>query len=174
MIEPVIGVLLAIVLFPAVYLDIRTSRVPNWLTFTAMGISLVAHTWLEGIQGAIFSLSGLVAGLVLFLILYFLGDMGAGDVKLMGAIGAVVGPYGAFMSGMLALIVGGIYALGAMCYQWGVGTTARKLLSAAHGGIFVPKTHRGDDLKLPFHLRYALVIASGTLLFRFGLHPFGG
>jgi prepilin peptidase CpaA len=100
--------------------------------------------------------------------------MGAGDVKLMGAIGAVVGPYSAFMSGILALVVGGIYALGAMCYQWGVRTTARKLLSAAHGTIFVPNTHWGDDLKLPFHLRYALVIASGTLLFRFGLHPFGG
>jgi prepilin peptidase CpaA len=100
--------------------------------------------------------------------------MGAGDVKLMGAVGAMIGPYGACISGILALMAGGIYALGAMCYQWGVGTTARKLVSAAHRTVFVPNTHWGDDLKLPFHLRYGLAIASGTLLFRLGLHPFGG
>jgi len=174
MAESVLGALLAIVLFLAVYLDIRTSRVPNWVTFAAMCSGLFVHSLLEGAQGAMFSLSGLGLGLIVFLTLYFLGDMSAGDVKLMGAIGAVVGPYGAIISGILALIVGGIYAVGAMCYEWGVGTTARKLLSAAYRAIFVSNTHWAEDLRLPFHLRYALVIASGTLLFRFGLHPFGG
>jgi prepilin peptidase CpaA len=174
MAELVTGALLAIVLFLAVYLDIRTSRVPNWLTLAAMCIGPFVHSLLEGAQGAMFSLSGLGAGLALFFIFYLTGGMGAGDVKLMGAIGAVVGPYGAFMSGILALMLGGIYAVGAMCYQWGAATTARKLVSTAHRIVLVPHIRLGDDLKLPFHLRYALVIASGTLLFRLGLHPFGG
>ena len=174
MTESVTAVLLAIVLLLAVYLDIRRSRIPNWLTFTAMGSGLLTHIWSEGVQGAIFSLSGLGIGLVLYLTFYFLGEMGAGDVKLMGAVGAMVGPYGAFISGIVALIVGGIYALGAMCYQWGVTATAEKLVCAAHKTLFVRKAHWGDDLKLPFELRYGLAIASGTLLFRLGLHPFGG
>jgi prepilin peptidase CpaA len=174
MTESVIGALLAIVLFLAVYLDIQTSRIPNWLTFTAMGNALLIHIWLEGIQGAIFSLSGLATGLILFLTLYFWGPMGAGDVKLMAAVGAMVGPYGAFISGLLAVIVGGIYALAAMFYEWGVPTTTRKLASTAVGTLIIGDPHCGQDLKLPYNLRYGLAIASGTLLFRFGLHPFGG
>lgn len=174
MTESVVGVLLAIVLLLAVYLDIRTSRIPNWLTFTAMGSALLAHILLEGVQGAVFSLSGLVTGLALFLPFYFFGDMGAGDVKLMGAVGAIIGPYGAGICSILAILVGGIYALATMFYEWGVGATARKLASTAFRTLFVPGTHWEDDLKLPYHLRYGLAIASGTLLFRLGLHPFGG
>jgi prepilin peptidase CpaA len=174
MLESVIGALLAIVLFLAVYLDIRTSRIPNWLTFTAMGSGLLVHTLLEGAQGAIYSLSGLGTGLILFLAFYFFGEMGAGDVKLMGAVGSMVGPYGAFVTGILAVMAGGIYALSAMSCEWGAGATARKLASGAYATFFSTGTHCGHDLKLPYHLRYGLAIASGALLFRFGLHPFGG
>ena len=172
--ESVAGALLAIVLSLAVYLDIRTSRIPNWLTFTAMGGGLVVHTQLEGAQGAIFSLSGLGTGLIIFLAFYFFGEMGAGDVKLMGAVGAMVGPYGAFVTGILAVMAGGIYALTAMSCEWGVAVTARKLASGAYATFFSKDTPCGDDLKLPYHLRYGVAIASGALLFRFGLHPFGG
>jgi prepilin peptidase CpaA len=174
MTELVIGALLAIVLFLAVYLDIRTSRIPNWLTFPAMGSALLAHIWLEGVPGAIISLSGLGTGLILFLVFYFLGDMGAGDVKLMGAVGAMVGPYGAFISGILAVLVGGIYAFGAMCHEEGVGRTVRKLATAAHGTFLGTDWAKGQAPKLAVQLRYGLAIASGALLFRFGLHPFGG
>ena len=174
MTEPVIGTLLAIVLVLAVYLDIQTSLIPNWLTFTATGIALLTHIWLQGVQGAIFSLFGLGTGLIVFVIPFMLGRMGAGDVKLMGAVGAMIGPYGVFISGLLAMIVGGIYALAAMSYQWGIATTTRKLASRAVGTLMIRDTHWGQDLTLPYNLRYGLAIASGTLLFRFGLHPFGG
>jgi prepilin peptidase CpaA len=174
MTESMIGALLGVVLFLAVYLDIRTSRIPNWLTFTAMGSGLLVHTLLEGAQGAIFSLSGLGTGLILFLAFYFLGDMGAGDVKLMGAVGSMMGPYGAFVTGILAVIAGGIYALTAMFCQWGVWVTAHKLASGAYGTFFSTDIPCGHDRRLPYHLRYGLAIATGALLFRFGLHPFGG
>jgi prepilin peptidase CpaA len=157
-----------------VYLDIRTSRIPNWLTFTTMGVALLAHICLEGFQGATFSLFGLGTGLVIFVIFFVLGGMGAGDVKLMGAVGAIVGPYGALVAGILAIMAGGIYALAAMSYEWGVGATARKLAFRAYGPFILKDSHVGDDLKLPYHLRYALAIATGTLLFVFELHPFGG
>jgi prepilin peptidase CpaA len=175
MTESVIGGLLTTFLFLAVYHDIRTSRIPNWLTFAAMGSGVLAHLLLEGVEGSIFSVSGLGMGLVLFLAFYMFGDMGAGDVKLMAAVGAMVGPYGAFITGILALMVGGVYAFGAMCYQWGVRETAARLVAEAHRIVFLrDPLGMGDGLKLPFHLRYGVAIASATLLFRFGLHPFGG
>jgi prepilin peptidase CpaA len=174
MTEPVTGALLTTVLILAVYLDIRTARIPNWLTFTGMGSGFLAHLLINGTEGAIFSFLGLGTGLVLFLTFYLLGDMGAGDVKLMGAVGAMVGPYGAFVTGILAVMAGGIYALTAMSCEWGAGVTARRLASGAYATFFSKDTACGDDLKLPYHLRYGVAIASGALLFRFGLHPFGG
>ena len=106
---------LAVVLVTAMCTDLRSSRIPNWLTFPAMGVALLAHAWPDGFPGVLFSLAGLGAGLGLFLILYVTGSIGAGDVKLMAAVGAIMGPYGALLSGLLAIMVGGLYALGAMC-----------------------------------------------------------
>ena len=172
--ESAIVVLLTVVLVTAMCTDVRWSRIPNWLTFPAMGFSLLAHAWVGGLQGALFSLAGLGAGLGLFLILYVTGSIGAGDVKLMAAVGAIMGPYGALLSGLLAIMVGGLYALGAMCYQWGFPTTVRKLACATQGALLTGGKVWAQELQLPFRLRYGLAVAGGTLLFQLGLHPFGG
>lgn len=174
MMEPVMVVILAVVLVIAIGTDLRSSRIPNWLTFSAMGCALVGHAWLGGTPEMMFGLAGLGAGLGLFLLPYVSGGIGAGDVKLMAAIGAIVGPYGALLSGLLAIIVGGAYAVGAMCYQWGFATTARKLARAVHEVVLVGGLGWLNEFTLPFRLRYGLAIAAGTLLFLTGLHPFGG
>jgi len=172
--EPVMIVALEVVLVTAMWTDLRSSRIPNWLTFSAMGFALVMHAWLGGFPEALFSLSGLGAGFGLFLILHMTGSIGAGDVKLMAAVGALVGPYGALLSGLLAMMVGGVYALGAMCYQWGFATTGRKLAYATCGALLMGGKAWTQELALPFRLRYGLAVAGGTLLFQLGLHPFGG
>ncbi len=163
---------LAAVLVTAMWTDLRSSRIPNWLTFSTMGFALVGHASLGGLRGAIFSLAGLGIGLGLFLILYVSGSIGAGDVKLMAAVGAIMGPYGAFLSGLLAMLVGGLYALGAMCYQWGFVATGRKLADATVGVFLTGGKAWTQELALPFRLRYGLAVAGGTLLFQLGLHPF--
>ena len=172
--QSAIVVLLTVVLVTAMCTDLRWSRIPNWLTFPAMGFALLAHAWVGGSQGALFSLAGLGAGLGLFLILYVTGSSGAGDVKLMAAVGALIGPYGALLSAMLAILVGGVYALGAMCYQWGFATTGRKLVYAIQGALQMRGKAWSQELALPFRLRYGLAVAGGTLLYQLGLHPFGG
>jgi prepilin peptidase CpaA len=168
-----IVVLLAVVLISVIYTDLRSSRIPNVLTFAGMAIGSIAQAWLAGSQGLLFSLEGLGVGLGIFLFLYASGGVGAGDVKLMGAVGAMVGPYGALVSGLMAFLIGGVYALGAMCYQWGIADTARKLVSATQGAVLLRGHSWTHELRLPFHLRYGLAIAGGTLLFMLGLHPFG-
>ena len=172
--ESAIVVLVAVVLVTAVYTDLRSSRIPNVLTFTAMGVGPIAHACLAGSQGILFSLEGLGVGLGLFLFLYASGGIGAGDVKLMGAVGALVGPYGALLSGLLAILIGGVYAVGAMFYQWGVIATGRKLACATQGALLLGGEAWALELRLPFRLRYGLAIVGGTLLFQLGLHPFGG
>lgn len=172
--ESVISVALAVVLVTAIGTDLRSSRIPNWLTFSATGFALVGHAWLSGFPGALFSVAGLGTGLGLFLLIYCCGDIGAGDVKLMAAIGALIGPYGALLSGLLAIMVGGLYALGAMCYQWGFAGTRQKLADATIGVFVMGRKGWGQELALPFRLRYGLAVAGGTLLFKLGIHPFGG
>jgi prepilin peptidase CpaA len=167
-------VALAVVLGAAMCTDIRSARIPNWLTFSAMGFALVGHGWLGGLEGASFGLAGLGTGLGLFLILYVSGSIGAGDVKLMAAVGAFTGPYGALVSGLLAVLVGGVYALGAMWYEWGFIAAGRRLHCAVRGAILTGGKVWAEELQLPFRLRYGLAVAGGTLLFQLGFHPFGG
>ena len=172
--EIVMVIALALVLATAIWTDLHSGLIPNRLTFPAIGLALLAHAWLGGLQGMLFSLAGLGTGFGLFILLYLAGGMGAGDVKLMAAIGAIVGAYGALVSGMLAILVGGIYALGAMCYQWGFIETGRKLAFATCGAFLTRGEAWSHDLQLPFRLRYGLAIAAGTLLFSLGFHPFVG
>jgi prepilin peptidase CpaA len=71
--------------------DVRQRRIPNRITFPAIAVGLAAHTLGGGWSGlGDAALAGLIAGGV-FLIFYLAGGMGAGDVKLMIAIGCLAG-----------------------------------------------------------------------------------
>ena len=109
----------------AIVTDLRSSRIPNWLTISAMVFGLAGHAWQHGLQGLLFSLFGLFVGLGLFLLLHLSGSIGASDVKLMAVVGAMVGPEEAFLSALLAITVGGLYALGAMIYQFSLELVTR-------------------------------------------------
>lgn len=172
--QPVVLALISL-LATAIMTDLRSSRIPNWLTIPAMVFGLACHAWLHGLQGLLFSLYGLFMGLGLFLLLHVFGIIGAGDVKLMTAVGALVGPEGALESGVLAMLVGGLYAFVAMIYQWGLFSTVRRLGGVVQGLVLTQgRTPWMHELSLPFRLRYGLAIAGGTLLLQLGFHPFGG
>jgi prepilin peptidase CpaA len=88
--------------------DLRTRRIPNVLTFggaaVALGYALASH----GFDGLLTSLEGWGLGLALFLPLFLLGGMGAGDVKLLACLGAWVGPLDAFWVAIYAMVAGGV------------------------------------------------------------------
>jgi prepilin peptidase CpaA len=76
----------------AVAWDVTTRRIPNALTFGAEIAAVAVHVYFEGWAGIGPSLAGWLVGAALFFPFFALGGMGAGDVKLLAAVGAWIGP----------------------------------------------------------------------------------
>lgn len=91
--------------------DFLYQRIPNAITLPAMLLALSYHTLTSGWTGLMTSMIGLLIGMALLLIPYIMGGMGAGDVKMLGAMGALVGPYGVIDIVIYAAIAGGFYVL---------------------------------------------------------------
>lgn len=91
--------------------DIRFRRVPNWLTFSAVPLGLIAHSLLPIGQGPVWGLVGFVVGLAVFFPFFALGGLGAGDVKLMAALGAWLGWHDAIWTAAYGAIAGGVMAV---------------------------------------------------------------
>jgi prepilin peptidase CpaA len=80
--------------------DWKSRRIPNLLTFGGAAVAFVYAFATRGPEGLFVSLQGWALGLALFLPMYLLGGMGAGDVKLLGCLGAWFGPQDAFWMAM--------------------------------------------------------------------------
>jgi prepilin peptidase CpaA len=95
----------------AVATDLRARRIPNWLTASACLLGLGLNAALGGGDGALRALLGAGLGFALLAPFYQLRAIGAGDVKLLIAIGALVGPADLIKIALLGGIAGGIQAL---------------------------------------------------------------
>lgn len=104
------ALVLAILLTLAAVCDIRTHRIPNALTLAGLTLGLMWHGWRGGSSGLFLSLEGMaVAGLAL--LPYALGGLGAGDVKLLGAVGALMGAIFLLWTLLGTVLAGGLLAL---------------------------------------------------------------
>lgn len=104
-------IFLVCLLATAAISDLRSQKIPNVLTYPAMVLALMYHAWSKGMEGVVFSAEGWSTGLGLLLVPFFLSVMGAGDVKLMAAVGAILGPMRTLNAFLFVCIAGGIYAL---------------------------------------------------------------
>jgi prepilin peptidase CpaA len=91
--------------------DLRTRRIPNALT----GVGALAGALLNAVYfggpGLLISLAGLVLVVVLLLAPFALGGIGGGDVKMMGAVGAMLGPRLALVALVIGALAGGVIML---------------------------------------------------------------
>lgn len=92
-------------------IDLRQRRIPNWLTLGAALAAVGYHISDAGTPGIVTALSGWGVGVAMMFLPFALGGLGAGDVKLLGALGAWLGPADAVWLALFTGIAGGVLAL---------------------------------------------------------------
>lgn len=161
-------VLLGGLLVTALVFDLRTRRIPNGLTLSAAAGGIFYHTLTGGLSGTLFSLQGLAVGLALLSIPFILGGLGGGDVKLLGAVGALKGT-GFIVTAVLCTAVwGGLVALVAILLTKRFEILGRfgadlkmALLTAGRFGVGKP-TPPAQALDKRLFVPYGVAIFLGT------------
>lgn len=161
-------ILMAIAMSASVVEDIRRMKIPNLVTLPTMGLAIVFHSGSGGIDGFLFSFGGLITGIGLFLLPYLMGGLGAGDTKLMGAAGAILGVKGIIGASVIVLLTGGIYGLILYALNPICAVSFAKRLWSTIKTIFLTRQiiiiPPCKEEKQPV-LRYAIPIAVGTLTY---------
>lgn len=146
--------------------DVRTRRIPNVLTFGAALVAFVFHAWSGGLAGLLTSLMGWALGAALFFPFFALRGMGAGDVKLIAAVGAWLGPVMVFWVAIYTSLAGGVMGL-VVAFAHGYARTAvtnvLALVSFWRAVGLRPLPHVSLDGGGP-RLAYAIPIAIGTMV----------
>ncbi len=165
-VQPVVLPALIFALVLAFITDIHSHKIPNWLTYPIIFLAIFSYSAVKGLQGLVFSAEGLGLGLAVLMPFYMLGAMGAGDVKLMAAVGAALGPGHLFYAFLCTAITGGVYAAIVLLSHAG---GLKELASRFYGVFraFVPI--KGPDLARPgggvlgLQIYYGAAICIGTL-----------
>lgn len=148
--------------------DIRCRRIPNVVTLSILLVSLIGYGFTAGLPGVLMSLKGFMLGFVLFFIPYIFGYMGAGDVKLMGAVGAVLGGANILVALLFVAVCGGTLSLCYMIFRGSVSRTLSRIWMA----IMYLVTQRDTSL-LRFEKKeltqegmpFAVAISAGVFLY---------
>ncbi len=170
---------LLLLVLAALVFDLKQRRIPNTLVLLALGAGLLINlmgpqagprmaglfTTLPGALGVKGALLGALTGLAIFLPLYWVHAMGAGDVKLMAGIGSFVGPATAVNLALFILVTGGVLALARMLWARKSRLVMRNVLTAlgqllpGSAGTFDPATQSAD--RMP----YGVAMAGGLLAY---------
>jgi prepilin peptidase CpaA len=150
----------------AAWSDLQDWRIPNALLAPSAAAALMLSTFAPGSQGITLSLLGAAAGLFIFMPLYLLKGMGAGDIKLMAVIGLYAGPDLTLDIALLTALIGGLWVivlfnhemsvdqlktpLGSFLrHRWQTKNVERKKLNQINKSLMIP---------------YGVVIALGTII----------
>jgi prepilin peptidase CpaA len=163
-VKPLILVGAVLLSLAAGWTDLRSRRIPNWLSVSGAVVGVVANTVLGGWAGLKTSLLGLVVALGLLLPFVLLRSLGAGDWKLAGAVGTFTGP--AILVDLLigSIFAAGVMALGLVIYKGRFRQTLRNI-----GHILVSlvtfqlpgsrvSLDNPDALKVPYGVALALTV----------------
>jgi prepilin peptidase CpaA len=154
-----------IVLAVATFTDLRSRRIPNWLVAPFFVGGVAVSAWMHGWHGVGQSFAGFGVGILLYGFLFWMGGMGAGDVKLAAAIGAWIGPGQLFFALVVTAMAGGL-----MAFCWAAfGGFLKDLFTGASDLTFGwknPNVRQEMALNNPLKRKmpYAPAIAIGTLV----------
>jgi prepilin peptidase CpaA len=152
--------------------DLRSRRIPNWLTVPGLLIGVAANTVLSGRSGLTASLLGAAVGLALLLPFVLLRSLGAGDWKLAGALGAFAGSSVLVDLLVASVFVAGLMAVALVIYKGRVRQTLRNI-----GHILISlvtfrlpgsrvSLDNPESLKVPYGVALALTVVLYGILWK--------
>lgn len=136
----------------AALIDLWSRRIPNWVTFGTLLGGVAINVWLHGFGGAMLALAGAALGLALLSPFYYIRAIGAGDVKLLAAVGSLIGPQALVSVAVYGALVGGAISV--------VILLRRRLLARTLGDMLRGAVPRRSGVMAP----YGVAIASGVYL----------
>jgi prepilin peptidase CpaA len=144
------------------WMDLRTRRIPNFLTLGTALAGLGFQWGYGGWGGLVNGFLGLALGFGLLLLPYVLGGVGAGDVKALAALGAWMDPVQTMYLFLYMALAGGVLALGMLCWKGLLGAALRssrewlisRIFSYSHG--VEPLNQSSQGLRLPYGPALAL------------------
>lgn len=149
----------------ATFTDLRSGRIPHRLTAPVLVGGVLFALWRYGaLDGGMFAIGGVLATAVVPFIMHRLKAMGGGDVMLLGAIGAWLGPVQGIEVEFVAFVFAAFYGMARMAWE---GTLLRSLGTAAGIGLgpLVPKRFRPTPTpSLMTTLRFAPAVLAGVLV----------
>lgn len=168
MMEEWIKYFLVILLAISTATDARDSKIPNVLTMPFALCALILHAYSKGMDGLLFSLAGMTVGTGLLIVPYMMSGMGAGDVKLMGAVGSFLGAKATCEAFILIGLAGGVYSLALILIRRDVFKEffSEKLIILSSMVMlrqYLP-IHSESSGQKP-RLKYAVAIAFGTIIY---------
>jgi prepilin peptidase CpaA len=149
------------------WIDFRTRRLPNWLTVSGFSVGLVTNAAFGGWAGAKAALLGTGIASLALLPVVFLRGLGAGDWKLMGSLGAIVGSKEILQLLFAAVLCAGVIAIVQMIRERRVFVTLMNLWQLVHGFfLFGLKPHPEINLENPeaSTLPFGVAVAAATVL----------
>lgn len=169
--SPYIGPTVIAVVLTAAATDLQRRRIPNWLTFGAWLVALPVQMTIHGLAaGASTWALGWLTGLGIFLPIYLLRGMAAGDVKLMAMVGSFIGPEATWQAVIFVFITGGVAAIGYALWHRMAGKLLRNSAEAVqllyiNVAAGIAPDARSSSAHSVGKLPYGVSIALGTLAF---------
>lgn len=148
-----------------IYHDVRFRRIPNVLVLMALIAGLVINSAFGGFRGLGNSALGFAVAFIPMLLLHVFGAMGAGDVKLMGAVGSILGAALMPVTLILVVMAGGVLAIYTMLRAGTVFSTLHGVLRIFVGllpGWEMPRFAMAPDRR--HTIPYGVAIMVGSLV----------
>ncbi len=160
-----LNILLLIVLLICLITDLKNRKIYNNVIFPSLLLTFILHFIFDGWSGLGFSLLGFIVGFSILLIPYFLGGMGAGDVKLLALIGAIKGMQFVLITSVYMALLGGVIALFVLFFRKGAFQRIKSIfytMSCFRSGVKLPLFLDKEGLKATYP--YGVAITGGALL----------
>lgn len=166
-----VDITLSLILIIPLYFDIKHGIIPNYFIGGLMLAGLLINIYQSGLAGILTSSLGFVVGLLLFLIPFILRGLGAGDVKLVAAIGAVKGARFIFVNALVVAIVGGLISVLLLIKENRLGKITQLINKFIYRMPLDNLEEQGDGVSFPYGVAIVIGTWSSLLLKVLNLWP---